>query len=176
MHCFFVGQIVLLLSCILAFFLNYSVFLNTTLNSALTQTICGNLKVCIFLHDFFFTSSVLTIPSCAICIFTGYIFCTSRSNLSLYVCESLYYFLLWEHWWREGLQLESENTKPCFAFHQEPPSEQLLRQFKAIIWSACCCTTRIIWLQIYIRSPPLHYWRGVCQILEILTIWTVNFQ
>ncbi|XP_021886974.1 nucleotide-sugar uncharacterized transporter 3 [Carica papaya] len=36
--------IVLLLSCILAFFLNYSVFLNTTLNSALTQTICGNLK------------------------------------------------------------------------------------------------------------------------------------
>ncbi|THG22973.1 hypothetical protein TEA_013555 [Camellia sinensis var. sinensis] len=35
---------VLLLSCILAFFLNYSIFLNTTLNSALTQTICGNLK------------------------------------------------------------------------------------------------------------------------------------
>ncbi|XP_057510534.1 UDP-N-acetylglucosamine transporter UGNT1-like [Actinidia eriantha] len=32
------------LSCILAFFLNYSIFLNTTLNSALTQTICGNLK------------------------------------------------------------------------------------------------------------------------------------
>lgn len=39
-------QVVLLLSCILAFFLNYSIFLNTTLNSALTQTICGNLKVC----------------------------------------------------------------------------------------------------------------------------------
>ncbi|KAJ9559335.1 hypothetical protein OSB04_013949 [Centaurea solstitialis] len=35
---------VLLLSCILAFFLNYSIFLNTTLNSAVTQTICGNLK------------------------------------------------------------------------------------------------------------------------------------
>ncbi|CAA0837994.1 Nucleotide/sugar transporter family protein [Striga hermonthica] len=35
---------VLLLSCILAFLLNYSVFLNTTLNSALTQTVCGNLK------------------------------------------------------------------------------------------------------------------------------------
>ncbi|XP_022636572.1 nucleotide-sugar uncharacterized transporter 3 isoform X5 [Vigna radiata var. radiata] len=36
--------VVLLCSCILAFFLNYSIFLNTTLNSALTQTICGNLK------------------------------------------------------------------------------------------------------------------------------------
>ncbi|XP_027329400.1 nucleotide-sugar uncharacterized transporter 3-like isoform X2 [Abrus precatorius] len=36
--------IILLFSCILAFFLNYSIFLNTTLNSALTQTICGNLK------------------------------------------------------------------------------------------------------------------------------------
>ncbi|KAJ4707875.1 UDP-sugar transporter like [Melia azedarach] len=36
--------VVLLLSCIFAFFLNYSIFLNTTLNSALTQTICGNLK------------------------------------------------------------------------------------------------------------------------------------
>ncbi|KAI3512327.1 hypothetical protein L1887_19642 [Cichorium endivia] len=36
--------VVLLLSCILAFFLNYSIFLNTTLNSAVTQTICGNLK------------------------------------------------------------------------------------------------------------------------------------
>ncbi|KAJ6354655.1 hypothetical protein OIU77_005290 [Salix suchowensis] len=35
---------ILLFSCILAFFLNYSIFLNTTLNSALTQTICGNLK------------------------------------------------------------------------------------------------------------------------------------
>lgn len=43
---FLVWQVVLLLSCILAFFLNYSIFLNTTLNSALTQTICGNLKVC----------------------------------------------------------------------------------------------------------------------------------
>ncbi|KAF7838772.1 nucleotide-sugar uncharacterized transporter 3-like [Senna tora] len=37
-------QVVMLLSCILAFFINYFVFLNTTLNSALTQTICGNLK------------------------------------------------------------------------------------------------------------------------------------
>lgn len=35
---------VMLCSCILAFFLNYSIFLNTTLNSPLTQTICGNLK------------------------------------------------------------------------------------------------------------------------------------
>ncbi|KDO61762.1 hypothetical protein CISIN_1g018814mg [Citrus sinensis] len=38
--------VVLCFSCILAFFLNYSIFLNTTLNSAVTQTICGNLKVC----------------------------------------------------------------------------------------------------------------------------------
>ncbi|XP_023760030.1 UDP-N-acetylglucosamine transporter UGNT1 [Lactuca sativa] len=37
-------MIVLLLSCMLAFLLNYSIFLNTTLNSAVTQTICGNLK------------------------------------------------------------------------------------------------------------------------------------
>ncbi|XP_076937850.1 UDP-N-acetylglucosamine transporter UGNT1-like [Bidens hawaiensis] len=37
-------QVVMLLSCVLAFLLNYAVFLNTTLNSALTQTICGNLK------------------------------------------------------------------------------------------------------------------------------------
>ncbi|GMG98995.1 hypothetical protein Nepgr_000835 [Nepenthes gracilis] len=36
--------IVLLLSCTLAFFLNYSIFLNTVLNSAVTQNICGNLK------------------------------------------------------------------------------------------------------------------------------------
>lgn len=36
--------VILLFSCILAFFLNYSIFLNTTLNSALTQTICGNMK------------------------------------------------------------------------------------------------------------------------------------
>lgn len=35
---------VLILSCMLAFFLNYTIFLNTTLNSAVTQTICGNLK------------------------------------------------------------------------------------------------------------------------------------
>jgi hypothetical protein len=44
----FLGQAVLLCSCILAFFLNYSIFLNTTLNSPLTQTICGNLKVCVY--------------------------------------------------------------------------------------------------------------------------------
>ncbi|CAA7407570.1 unnamed protein product [Spirodela intermedia] len=37
-------QGVMLLSCIMAFFLNYCIFLNTTLNSALTQTMCGNLK------------------------------------------------------------------------------------------------------------------------------------
>ncbi|XP_039139882.1 UDP-N-acetylglucosamine transporter UGNT1-like isoform X3 [Dioscorea cayenensis subsp. rotundata] len=37
-------QIVMLSSCIMAFFLNYSIFLNTTLNSAVTQTMCGNLK------------------------------------------------------------------------------------------------------------------------------------
>ncbi|XP_038712706.1 UDP-N-acetylglucosamine transporter UGNT1-like isoform X2 [Tripterygium wilfordii] len=37
-------QAVMLLSCIMAFAINYFVFLNTTLNSALTQTICGNLK------------------------------------------------------------------------------------------------------------------------------------
>ncbi|KAJ4831060.1 hypothetical protein Tsubulata_001802 [Turnera subulata] len=37
-------QAVMLSSCIMAFLINYFVFLNTTLNSALTQTICGNLK------------------------------------------------------------------------------------------------------------------------------------
>lgn len=37
-------QAVLFCSCVLAFALNYSIFLNTSLNSALTQTICGNLK------------------------------------------------------------------------------------------------------------------------------------
>lgn len=42
---FFNLQVVMLFSCILAFFLNYFIFLNTTLNSALTQTMCGNLKV-----------------------------------------------------------------------------------------------------------------------------------
>ncbi|WCJ30307.1 UDP-N-acetylglucosamine transporter UGNT1 [Euphorbia peplus] len=36
--------VVLFFSCSLAFLLNYSIFLNTTLNSAVTQTICGNLK------------------------------------------------------------------------------------------------------------------------------------
>jgi hypothetical protein len=38
-------QVVTALSCMLAFCLNYTIFLNTTLNSALTQTMCGNLKV-----------------------------------------------------------------------------------------------------------------------------------
>uniref|UniRef100_A0A7C9E4Z6 Sugar phosphate transporter domain-containing protein n=1 Tax=Opuntia streptacantha TaxID=393608 RepID=A0A7C9E4Z6_OPUST len=37
-------QAVMLLSCIMAFLLNYTVFWNTALNSALAQTICGNLK------------------------------------------------------------------------------------------------------------------------------------
>ncbi|KAJ7956731.1 UDP-sugar transporter like [Quillaja saponaria] len=37
-------QALMLLSCVMAFLINYFVFLNTTLNSALTQTICGNLK------------------------------------------------------------------------------------------------------------------------------------
>ncbi|KAH9287950.1 hypothetical protein KI387_032067, partial [Taxus chinensis] len=39
-----VFQVMMLLSCTMAFCLNYAIFLNTTLNSALTQTICGNLK------------------------------------------------------------------------------------------------------------------------------------
>lgn len=39
-----VFQAMMLLSCMMAFCLNYAIFLNTTLNSALTQTICGNLK------------------------------------------------------------------------------------------------------------------------------------
>lgn len=38
-------QIVLALSCTLAFALNYTIFMNTAVNSALTQTVCGNLKV-----------------------------------------------------------------------------------------------------------------------------------
>ncbi|GJM85521.1 hypothetical protein PR202_ga01978 [Eleusine coracana subsp. coracana] len=37
-------QAVLLFSCILAFLLNYTIFWNTILNSALTQSMCGNLK------------------------------------------------------------------------------------------------------------------------------------
>ncbi|XP_022883321.1 nucleotide-sugar uncharacterized transporter 3-like [Olea europaea var. sylvestris] len=37
-------QAVMFLSCVVAFLLNYTVFLNTTVNSALTQSICGNLK------------------------------------------------------------------------------------------------------------------------------------
>lgn len=38
-------QLVILLSCMLAFCLNYTIFLNTSLNSPLTQTMCGNIKV-----------------------------------------------------------------------------------------------------------------------------------
>ncbi|CAM6109447.1 unnamed protein product [Calypogeia fissa] len=37
-------QLVILLSCMMAFALNYTIFLNTSLNSPLTQTMCGNLK------------------------------------------------------------------------------------------------------------------------------------
>ncbi|KAL2340459.1 hypothetical protein Fmac_008399 [Flemingia macrophylla] len=37
-------QVVMLLSCAFTFFINYIVVLNTTVNSALTQAICGNLK------------------------------------------------------------------------------------------------------------------------------------
>ncbi|GAQ85777.1 Nucleotide/sugar transporter family protein [Klebsormidium nitens] len=37
-------QLVTMASCSLAFLLNYTIFLNTALNSAVTQTICGNLK------------------------------------------------------------------------------------------------------------------------------------
>ncbi|KAM7268806.1 hypothetical protein ACFE04_010972 [Oxalis oulophora] len=37
-------QVVMLVSCIMAFLINYFVFLNTTENSALTQAVCGNLK------------------------------------------------------------------------------------------------------------------------------------
>jgi len=37
-------QLVMVMSCLLAFALNYTIFLNTAVNSALTQTVCGNLK------------------------------------------------------------------------------------------------------------------------------------
>ncbi|OIV98255.1 hypothetical protein TanjilG_14844 [Lupinus angustifolius] len=37
-------KVVILLSCLLTFFMNYIVVLNTIVNSALTQAICGNLK------------------------------------------------------------------------------------------------------------------------------------
>ncbi|RDY03811.1 Nucleotide-sugar uncharacterized transporter 3, partial [Mucuna pruriens] len=44
-YLFFPGfQVVMLLSCGFTFFINYIVVLNTTINSALTQAICGNLK------------------------------------------------------------------------------------------------------------------------------------
>jgi len=35
----------MVMSCAFTFFINYIVVLNTTVNSALTQAICGNLKV-----------------------------------------------------------------------------------------------------------------------------------
>ncbi|WZZ03123.1 UDP-N-acetylglucosamine transporter UGNT1-like [Brassica napus] len=37
-------QVVICFSCLLAFLINYFVFLNTTVNSALTHSICGNMK------------------------------------------------------------------------------------------------------------------------------------
>ncbi|CAI5474033.1 unnamed protein product [Closterium sp. Yama58-4] len=37
-------QAVLSMSCLMAFALNYTIFLNTSINSALTQTMCGNIK------------------------------------------------------------------------------------------------------------------------------------
>eukprot|EP00899_Mesostigma_viride_P024365 jgi/Mesvir1/5112/Mv15271-RA.1 len=37
-------KVILLLSSLLAFCLNYAMFLNTSINSPLTQTVCGNLK------------------------------------------------------------------------------------------------------------------------------------
>ena len=40
----FMLQLVVLASCILAFFLNYRIFFKTTINSSLTQTMCENLK------------------------------------------------------------------------------------------------------------------------------------
>ncbi|XP_027338406.1 nucleotide-sugar uncharacterized transporter 3-like [Abrus precatorius] len=44
-YLFYTGfQVVMFLSCVLTFFMNYIVVLNTTVNSALTQAICGNLK------------------------------------------------------------------------------------------------------------------------------------
>lgn len=49
-----IEQVVMLLSCLFTFFLNYIVVLNTTINSALTQAICGNLKVSFFFYSFSF--------------------------------------------------------------------------------------------------------------------------
>ena len=68
----FMLQLVVLASCILAFFLNYTIFLNTTLNSPLTQTICGNLKV--------------NLPS----LFVYYLFFLTKETLSeiFLVCEN----------------------------------------------------------------------------------------
>ncbi|KAH1124514.1 hypothetical protein GLYMA_06G067600v4 [Glycine max] len=48
--------VVLLFSCILAFFLNYSIFLNTTLNSALAQTICGSIYYWLWLDNFWWAT------------------------------------------------------------------------------------------------------------------------
>jgi len=49
-------QICVVLSCMMAFCLNYTIFLNTTINSALTQTMCGNLKVCCVSLSWLFNS------------------------------------------------------------------------------------------------------------------------
>ena len=54
-------QVVICLSCMLAFMINYSVFLNTTLNSALTHSICGNLKVHLSLYCLCFLGTTLDI-------------------------------------------------------------------------------------------------------------------
>lgn len=65
----------MLLSCILAFFLNYSVFLNTTLNSALTQTMCGNLKVCTLTCWPFFVFTCSCTRLIFVLIVVGSIYC-----------------------------------------------------------------------------------------------------
>ncbi|KAL4179823.1 hypothetical protein AMTRI_Chr13g122020 [Amborella trichopoda] len=69
-------QAVMLLSCIMAFFLNYSIFLNTTLNSAVTQTMCGNLKVVfgsIFFEALFIADFINWHPD--MCISSGLFYC-----------------------------------------------------------------------------------------------------
>ena len=49
-----VFQVCLLMSCVLAFALNYTIFLNTRLNGALTQTVCGNMKDMVIIAFGFF--------------------------------------------------------------------------------------------------------------------------
>eukprot|EP01023_Acetabularia_acetabulum_P029913 TRINITY_DN28173_c0_g2_i1.p1 TRINITY_DN28173_c0_g2~~TRINITY_DN28173_c0_g2_i1.p1 ORF type:complete len:370 (-),score=34.26 TRINITY_DN28173_c0_g2_i1:453-1562(-) len=48
-------QITMIGSCLLAFMLNYFIFLNTQVNSALAQTVCGNLKDVFIIGFGFFT-------------------------------------------------------------------------------------------------------------------------